>query len=304
MTQSVCLCRAVGDFKYRVLLYALYPSIVATFGILGFQLKGGRGALVAAGMSTVLVVPIAVQVNAYFSAWCCVSDAHLGALCDTLIQTTEALSKAGVKHWICYGSLLGALRDNDLPMQSIPWEHDMDLCVYSKDLPTLLDIVRATPGIQVLQWPDTAQTVVVPDPWPWRLRVGRAYVDIRLWGPDPSKEGNIVAVKQTGNSFVPFPPDGQCKRSLIEPFSQVRVLAFCLAPAKLWTHLWRAFHGDQITVCDRSIFAPAKPVEALKNMLHNATDKSAPQFPGNLHGAVCQLYVDCSVPLHKLPVYK
>ena len=39
------------------------------------------------------------------------------------------LNKNKIKYWICHGTLLGIIRDNQL----IPWDHDIDIAVWNSD---------------------------------------------------------------------------------------------------------------------------------------------------------------------------
>ena len=39
------------------------------------------------------------------------------------------LNKNKIKYWICHGTLLGIIRDNQL----IPWDHDIDIAVWSSN---------------------------------------------------------------------------------------------------------------------------------------------------------------------------
>lgn len=41
-------------------------------------------------------------------------------------EVIKILNKEKIKYWICHGSLLGIIRDNEL----IPWDHDIDIAVW------------------------------------------------------------------------------------------------------------------------------------------------------------------------------
>ena len=46
---------------------------------------------------------------------------------QNFLETIEILNKNNVKYWICHGTLLGLIRDKQL----IPWDHDIDIAVWS-----------------------------------------------------------------------------------------------------------------------------------------------------------------------------
>ncbi len=54
-------------------------------------------------------------------------------LVQILFFTCELLEKEGIPYFICYGTLLGAIRNNGL----IPWDTDCDIAVAEKDVPEL-----------------------------------------------------------------------------------------------------------------------------------------------------------------------
>jgi len=46
---------------------------------------------------------------------------------QNFLETINILNKNNVKYWICHGTLLGLIRDKQL----IPWDHDIDIAVWS-----------------------------------------------------------------------------------------------------------------------------------------------------------------------------
>ena len=44
------------------------------------------------------------------------------------IEVIKLLKKNNISYWLCHGTLLGIIRDNDL----IPWDHDIDIAVWYK----------------------------------------------------------------------------------------------------------------------------------------------------------------------------
>jgi hypothetical protein len=45
------------------------------------------------------------------------------------VETIELLNQNKVPYWVCHGSLLGLIRDGQL----IPWDHDIDIAIWSGD---------------------------------------------------------------------------------------------------------------------------------------------------------------------------
>ncbi len=69
-------------------------------------------------MAAVLVAALLfVSVTSYFSCWCCVRERDQREMCDTTIAVTRLLAVNNVPYWICWGSLLGAVREADMPFQ-------------------------------------------------------------------------------------------------------------------------------------------------------------------------------------------
>ena len=51
-------------------------------------------------------------------------------LFSCLKYMSSVLSRYNIKHWICHGTLLGAVRSNNI----IPFDYDFDLGAYLKDI--------------------------------------------------------------------------------------------------------------------------------------------------------------------------
>ena len=49
---------------------------------------------------------------------------------QNFLETIDILNKNNVKYWICHGTLLGLIRDKQL----IPWDHDIDIAVWSETI--------------------------------------------------------------------------------------------------------------------------------------------------------------------------
>ena len=57
------------------------------------------------------------------------------------IETIRLFQKKNIFYWLCHGTLLGIVRDNEL----IPWDHDIDIAVWSDDSKRqeIIDIMSA-----------------------------------------------------------------------------------------------------------------------------------------------------------------
>jgi len=45
-------------------------------------------------------------------------------------EIIKILNDNNIKYWVCHGTLLGIIRDNNL----IPWDHDIDIALWSKNI--------------------------------------------------------------------------------------------------------------------------------------------------------------------------
>jgi len=61
---------------------------------------------------------------------------------DLLIFTTRVLEENGIKYWLDYGTILGAVRDKDF----IPWDDDADISILETD-PHLLQSLLSKDNI-------------------------------------------------------------------------------------------------------------------------------------------------------------
>jgi hypothetical protein len=62
-------------------------------------------------------------------------------------KLVKHLDDYGISYWICYGSLLGYLRYQDM----IPWDNDIDICINIKDLQQLHDSVKGKSDYRVIK---------------------------------------------------------------------------------------------------------------------------------------------------------
>jgi hypothetical protein len=77
-----------------------------------------------------------------------VSDRN-DAVARALDTVSAALTSAGIWHSLAYGTLLGAVRDDDI----IPWDHDFDLFARPVDIPRILALNPglAEHGLEIVQ---------------------------------------------------------------------------------------------------------------------------------------------------------
>ena len=45
------------------------------------------------------------------------------------LETINILNNNKIQYWLCHGTLLGIIRDNEL----IPWDHDIDIAVWDSN---------------------------------------------------------------------------------------------------------------------------------------------------------------------------
>ncbi len=55
---------------------------------------------------------------------------------EHLLFTSNILKQNNIKHWILYGTLLGAIRQNDI----IPYDYDFDLGIYYEDTEKVIEL--------------------------------------------------------------------------------------------------------------------------------------------------------------------
>ena len=63
------------------------------------------------------------------------------ALDPNFVETVGVLNSHGIPYWACHGTLLGLVRDGRL----IPWDHDVDIALWTDAIPkgSLIDLMAA-----------------------------------------------------------------------------------------------------------------------------------------------------------------
>lgn len=238
----------------------------------------------------VLAVVVTLKVLSHFSCWCCMSHYQMDLLCETLRSAANALERAHVPYFACYGSAFLAMRDADYPYQTVPWEHDIDLCIHRRDHPAAVSALAAGLNITVTVNAETGQQYIVPNPYPLRMRMGRGYVDLRLYGEDtPRDPQDYIAYQLAANGdIVPFKEDGVLGG---EGGGGGLNRAAIGKPAEFKT----------MKVCGVDVKGPADPLAYVLAMV-GPTWKDGPyRWPSNINGQSCRLFQDCKIPLNQLP---
>lgn len=57
----------------------------------------------------------------------CTKNSSKKKIDRNFLEVIKVLNKKRINYWICHGTLLGIIRDNNL----IPWDHDIDIAVWS-----------------------------------------------------------------------------------------------------------------------------------------------------------------------------
>lgn len=123
---------------------------------------------------------LTVNLLASMSSWCCVQPQDFDIMCSLSDKVVNLLEDNKIPYFICFGSLLGAVREADMPYQAVPWEHDFDICVYESDWPQIHAALSKT---NILYDP---QTKLLSEPG-FRSKLARLYLDIFLVGYSEDK---------------------------------------------------------------------------------------------------------------------
>ncbi len=69
----------------------------------------------------------------YYNAPCSYPSEQVNASIELAIKVDQLLERQKIAHVLCYGSLWGALRREDM----LPWDDDIDFCIWNEDVQKL-----------------------------------------------------------------------------------------------------------------------------------------------------------------------
>ena len=173
----VCLVffppKFIGDYNVKVAIFLITCICFACSGVFVVKsVQNSHQRCIFLILLAILFPVTVVRSLSQISSWCCVSEPDFERLCSLAARTTEALDKQNIPYWICWGSLLGAVREGSMPFQAVPWEHDFDICVLEKDWAEVTTTLSQTDSIIF----DEAKKVVYDTNF--RTTMARAYVDV------------------------------------------------------------------------------------------------------------------------------
>eukprot|EP00123_Amoebidium_parasiticum_P006049 comp17109_c0_seq1/m.15878 comp17109_c0_seq1/g.15878 ORF comp17109_c0_seq1/g.15878 comp17109_c0_seq1/m.15878 type:complete len:340 (-) comp17109_c0_seq1:627-1646(-) len=196
----------VNDYIYRIVISMFVGGLgISTAYVLQRALKP-RNSVVIPLTATLITIVVLYNVLSSMSCWCCKSDEDFEAMCSIAAHVKQIFEENGIKYWVCWGSLLGAHREADLPFQSMPWEHDFDVCVMEEDWPLIVDLLAEVPGLR--------QKNTMVDDGRLRSLVSRTYVDFYRY--HYKANGTQMATRDGATREVVTPTE------LIEPMTTIR----------------------------------------------------------------------------------
>eukprot|EP00042_Codosiga_hollandica_P027989 m.143805 g.143805 ORF g.143805 m.143805 type:complete len:317 (+) comp52648_c0_seq6:27-977(+) len=160
------------DFSNRFALWYLLPVAFCrvTHHLFGARATTRPQTLALFAASLLVGVAFTIALSSYLSSWCCIREDDIRSICDATLEVTSILREANLPVWLC-GSLLGAVRDSHLPMQSISWEHDVDLCLEDQYMDKAMEVLALRlPGVDTRKEKVHVQS--------YRATMGRFYVDL------------------------------------------------------------------------------------------------------------------------------
>ena len=167
----------IGDNKYK---FAIFLFVTISFLLAVCQVC--LHATLEMKIKSVIVVcllilyPIAlVQSMSHFSLWCCVSEADFGRMCSLASRTIAILNRNNIPYWVCWGTLLGAVREKNMPFQAVPWEHDVDICVFESNWSEIDAALSSAEDVVF----DEQKKVIYDTSL--RTTMARAYVDVFMY---------------------------------------------------------------------------------------------------------------------------
>ena len=163
----------IGDNNVKLCIAIVLWVLLNTLIALIVQSVANQRLRMAMVVGLLMVLPvISVYSLSSISSWCCVKHADFDRLCNLAARTADHLDRHGIPYWVCWGTLLGAVREIDMPYQAVPWEHDFDLCVYEADWAGFRAAMRNASDVIFNE-----ERKIVFDT-NYRTTMARAYVDI------------------------------------------------------------------------------------------------------------------------------
>jgi hypothetical protein len=244
------LCLLTGEFRARFLTIFIF-SVIAFYIYSKFSLNKYQNVIFLSSWLLLLYLFLSS-----LSSWCCIQHQYQDMMCDLLIETTEHLTQNTIPYFICGGSLLGAIREKN---HMIPWEHDIDLCIYKSDEERLNTLLSAK--IATFQ-PSPLNRVIAPN------RLANLFVRTYL--------DTYLIVPLTSDQFVG-----------LDPYRHLHYNTTDILPLQKNIHL-----------CGKTFFGPANPLTLLKTA-YGSNFLTTRYFPPNIWQATtCRLHMDCTlVPL-------
>lgn len=198
---------------------------------------------------------VAVYNLSSHSLWCCVQEKDQHFLCNMTSTLLSRMNDEGINSWLCFGSLLSAVR-NGFP---IPWEHDFDICMDSEHNGKLLPILQEE-GYE-FEWMHKNHIMIARVYLPMKLvphaRNAELWIDIYRYN-----RGN------TG-FYVNGHYDWRFEREELEPQQK---MIFCE---------------------NNSHWSPKDPVPFLQRFY--GKNYQQPVFPSGIKFFSCMLWTDCPV---------
>ena len=173
--------RIIGDFNTRVNVFIVLCSVFyVAVSLLLQNLNGFRARVTIISAALILFPFVSYLVLSSFSSWCCVRPADFERMCDLAWRAVDMLEANNIPYWVCWGTLLGGVRESNMPYQTIPWEHDFDICVMDHDWERIKVLMKNTSAII---FNEKKKNILDTD---YRTTFARAYVDVFVYSVSPS----------------------------------------------------------------------------------------------------------------------
>ena len=174
----------IGDYRPKACLCtALLLLLAGTLCGIARLKVAMRQKLEIGAVALVAYVLVVFWMLSSLSCWCCLRAAPLEAMCELAGTTADLLTAHGIPYWVCWGTLLGAVREAQHPLQVVPWEHDFDFCVHESDWPRVVAAMSGEDASQRGISFDTKALNVYHKSV--KLVLARVYVDFFRFFPSP-----------------------------------------------------------------------------------------------------------------------